>query len=156
FWMIALGEIFLMSTSYEVAFTYSPVSVKAVASAFNLCFFAIASALSAVLFSLCHPWLPDFDPANPAESSHKGAHYDYYYYLLIGLCLLGAIGAIVSGPYFKKGPVEEDDVNPVPNKANNAIAPSRPQEFSLRVLRDVKVTVQDAGGSPAVLQEAQG
>ncbi|KAF4654515.1 hypothetical protein FOL46_008700 [Perkinsus olseni] len=102
FWMIALGEIFLMSTSYEVAFTYSPVSLKAVASAFNLCFFAIASALSAVLFSLCQPWLPDFDPALPIEESYKDAHYDYYYYLLIGLCLLGSIGAILSVPYFNK------------------------------------------------------
>lgn len=102
FWMIALGEIFLMSTSYEVAFTYSPVSLKAVASAFNLCFFAIASALSAVLFSLCQSWLPDFDATKPTDGSHKDAHYDYYYYLLIGLCLLGSIAALLSVPYFNK------------------------------------------------------
>ncbi|KAF4670123.1 hypothetical protein FOL47_002185 [Perkinsus chesapeaki] len=102
FWMIALGEIFLMSTSYEVAFTYSPSSLKAVASAFNLCFFAIASALSAVLFSLCQSWLPDFDPAQPTVESYKNAHYDYYYYFLIGLCSVGSLGSLLALPYFKK------------------------------------------------------
>lgn len=102
FWFIATGEIFLISTSYEIAFTHSPSSLKAVASAVNLCFFAISSALSAVLFDLAEPWLPNFLPDNPTRESVAGAHYDYYYLVLIGLCLFGAIASLLLLPYFNK------------------------------------------------------
>ncbi|KAF4683738.1 hypothetical protein FOZ60_008656, partial [Perkinsus olseni] len=65
FALIAAGEIFLVSTSYELA----------------------------------SPWLPNFDPGSArAEPSH----YDYYYYVLIGLCLIGAIGSLAFVPYYRK------------------------------------------------------
>ncbi|KAF4713984.1 hypothetical protein FOZ63_008503, partial [Perkinsus olseni] len=57
-------------------------------------------------------------------------------------------------PFFN-GPVEEDNVNSVPDKAKDAIAPPNPQESSPRMLRDVKFPVQDTDGSPAMPQEAQ-
>ncbi|KAF4647310.1 hypothetical protein FOL47_004786, partial [Perkinsus chesapeaki] len=93
FWLIAAGEIFLISTSYEVAFTHSPGPLKAVASAFNLCFFSISNALSAVLFQVCSSWLPNFDAENPSEEAVSGAHYDYYYMVLVALCVFGALAS---------------------------------------------------------------
>ncbi|EER11221.1 Tripeptide permease tppB, putative [Perkinsus marinus ATCC 50983] len=102
FWLIAAGEIFLISTSYEVAFTYSPGALKAVASAFNLCFFSISNVLSAVLFQVCSEWLPNFDIKNPTEEAVSGAHYDYYYMVLVALCIFGAVGAVSMIPYFNR------------------------------------------------------
>ncbi|EER16394.1 hypothetical protein Pmar_PMAR023152, partial [Perkinsus marinus ATCC 50983] len=52
FWVIAAGEIFLTSTSYEVAFTYSPSHLKAVSSAINLLFFAIANFIAGAIFQV--------------------------------------------------------------------------------------------------------
>ncbi|KAF4677056.1 hypothetical protein FOZ60_000352 [Perkinsus olseni] len=102
FWLIAAGEIFLISTSYEVAFTHSPGALKAVASAFNLCFFSISNVLSAVLFQVCSSWLPNFDVENPTEEAVSGAHYDYYYMVLVALCVFGAVAAVSMIPYFNK------------------------------------------------------
>ncbi|KAF4652167.1 hypothetical protein FOL47_011236 [Perkinsus chesapeaki] len=102
FWIVAAGEIFLISTSYEIAFTFSPSSLKAVASAVNLLFFAVGYALAGVIFQLCSPWLPDFDPRNPTVKSHKGAHYENFYAVLIALCFIGAIACLALIPYFKR------------------------------------------------------
>lgn len=101
FSLIAAGEIFLISTSYEVAFTHAPPELKAVASAVNLCFMAIANSLSAVLFQVASPWLPNFDLDHPHESV-VGAHYDYYYYVLIGLCIVGAVCCLLMLPYYRR------------------------------------------------------
>ncbi|KAF4700745.1 hypothetical protein FOZ63_016477 [Perkinsus olseni] len=102
FWIVAAGEIFLISTSYEIAFTFSPSSLKAVASAVNLLFFAVGYALAGVIFQLCAPWLPNFDPKKPTVVSHKGAHYEYFYLVLIGLCCIGAIACLALIPYFNR------------------------------------------------------
>ncbi|KAF4683949.1 hypothetical protein FOZ60_008387 [Perkinsus olseni] len=101
FAFIASGEVFLISTSYEVAYTHAPSQLKAVASAVNLCFNAIASVLSAVLFKIASGWLRDFDPKN-AKESITSSHYDYYYYLLIGLALVGAVGSLAMVPYYHR------------------------------------------------------
>ncbi|CUG58924.1 proton-dependent oligopeptide transporter, putative [Bodo saltans] len=57
FAFIAIGEIFMISTGYEVAFTYAPSELKTVSSACNLIFFAIAGYLSAALFLICADWM---------------------------------------------------------------------------------------------------
>ncbi|KAF4688985.1 hypothetical protein FOZ60_002155 [Perkinsus olseni] len=98
---IAAGEIFLISTSYEVAFTHAPPELKAVASAVNLCFMAIANSLSAAVFQAASPWLPNFDFEEPEESM-VGSHYDYYYYFLIGLSLVGAICCLLMIPFYRR------------------------------------------------------
>ncbi|EER16664.1 Tripeptide permease tppB, putative [Perkinsus marinus ATCC 50983] len=99
FSLIAAGEIFLVSTSYEVAFTHAPPELKNVASAVNLCFTAIANGLSAALFQVASPWLPNFEPGSAVAAP---SHYDYYYYVLIALCLVGVGGALACIPYYKK------------------------------------------------------
>mmetsp|Transcript_12930 Transcript_12930/g.14114 ORF Transcript_12930/g.14114 Transcript_12930/m.14114 type:complete len:190 (+) Transcript_12930:96-665(+) len=105
FIFIAAGEIFLISTSYEVAYTHAPSQLKTVASAVNLCFMAIAYAISAALFGACASWLPNFDP-NDIDGYMDHSHYDYYYYLLIGVCLLGSAGALALIPYYRR--IERD------------------------------------------------
>ncbi|KAF4670124.1 hypothetical protein FOL47_002186 [Perkinsus chesapeaki] len=99
FSLIATGEILLISTSYEVAFTNAPPELKNVASAVNLCFMAMANALTAVLFQLTAPWLTDFIPGSAIAPP---SHYDYFYFVLIGICLVGAAGALLCVPYYRK------------------------------------------------------
>ncbi|KAF4684437.1 hypothetical protein FOZ60_007865 [Perkinsus olseni] len=101
-WFMAMGGFYVISTSYEAAFIYSPESLKAVASACNLCYFAIASVLSAVLFSILSPLLPNFEYSHPTKSSHEDSHYEFFYMVLIGLCVVAAIGSLCLAPYFKR------------------------------------------------------
>ena len=89
FAFVAFGEIFIFSTSYEVAFTKSPEALKAVASATNLVGFAIAGFTGSALFQVCGPWL-------------KGNHYDYYFALFTGICAIFAILSVVLNNHFKR------------------------------------------------------
>ena len=89
FAFIAFGEIFIISTSYEVAYTKSPDSLKAVASAFNLVGFAVAGFIAAALIQVCKPW---FD----------SNHYDYYYGLFAGMCAAFAVVCYFLNGYFKR------------------------------------------------------
>lgn len=89
FAFVAFGEIFIFSTSYEVAFTKSPEPLKAVASATNLVGFAIAGFTGSALIQLCSPWL-------------KGGHYDYYYALFTGISALFALLSVVFNKHFER------------------------------------------------------
>lgn len=100
FSLIALGEIFLISTSYEVAFTYAPEPLKAVGSALNLLFLAIAAGISAGLVELCASWMPDYDPSIPA--TWQNCHYDYYFIMLASICFASGFVALALNPYFKR------------------------------------------------------
>jgi dipeptide/tripeptide permease len=98
FAFIAVGEIFMISTGYEVAFTYAPDELKAVASATNLMFFAIAGYLSSGLFVVCESWMPDFNEKQP--SSYRDSHYDFYFLLLGVICSAGCFACAMFRPYF--------------------------------------------------------
>ena len=98
--LVALGEIFLISTSYEVAFTYAPESLKGVGSGLNLLFMALASFISAGLFSACASWMPDFEKDDPA--SWQDCHFDYFFILNASISFAAAIGSLAFNPYFKK------------------------------------------------------
>ena len=100
FSLIALGEIFLISTSYEVAFTYAPEPLKAVGSALNLLFLAIASGFSAGLVELCASWMPDYNASNP--STWQTCHYDYYFIMLASICFASGVVSLMLNPYFKR------------------------------------------------------
>ena len=105
--LIALGEIFLISTSYEVAFTYSPESMKAVGSALNLLFLAIASFISAALLKAFSGWMPEYDGDVPA--TWQTAHYDYFFILLACLCFASGILSLCLNPYFKRNVIKPID-----------------------------------------------
>ncbi|KAF4753064.1 hypothetical protein FOZ62_017661 [Perkinsus olseni] len=107
FWLIAAGEMISLRSSSSQLLSklhslHSPGPLKAVSSAMNLCFFSIANALSAVLFQVRSEWLPNFDVNNPSEEAVRGAHYDYYYLVLLALCVLRAVASLSLIPYFTK------------------------------------------------------
>jgi len=90
----------LISTSYEVAFTYSPESLKAVGSAINLLFMAIANFIAAALFEGFAEWMPDFNQEDP--SSWQKCKFDYYFLFLAGICFIAGIASLAIKPYFKR------------------------------------------------------
>ena len=89
FAFIAFGEIFIISTSYEVAFSKSPEALKTVASAFNLVGFAIAGFIAAALIKSCKGWT-DY------------GHCDYYYAVLAAMSGFFAFVSFFSNSYFEK------------------------------------------------------
>jgi dipeptide/tripeptide permease len=98
FSLIAVAEVFVISTSYEIAFTYAPLSLKTVSSGCNLIFFAISGYISGGLFVVCESWMPDFNKADP--STYKNAHYDYYFLVLAGACAFGVLCCLAFRPVF--------------------------------------------------------
>lgn len=90
--LIGMGEIFSISTAYEVAFTASPPNKKAFACAFNLfCIGGIPNMLSLGLFRLCEQWFQ-----NDSGSGNIGRIHDYaeahvakYFWLLFVVASLG-------------------------------------------------------------------
>jgi dipeptide/tripeptide permease len=126
FCFVALGEIFLISTSYEVAFTYAPESLKSVGSGLNLLFMAIASFLSTALFSICEGWMPDADPDVP--STWQNAHFEYYFILLACISFAGGIGSLALNPYFKKNVKKPVDRQRNDSVVTTEMAPTNPEE----------------------------
>ena len=122
FCFIALGEIFLISTSYEVAFTYSPESMKAVGSALNLLFLAIASFISAALLSAFSRWMPVYDANVP--SSWQTSHFDYFFIVLASLCFASGIISLCLNPYFEKHIVKPIDRKRVSPESEATATPS--------------------------------
>lgn len=98
FALIAVAEIFVISTSYEVAFTMAPQRLKAVASACNLLWFSLAGFISGLLFIICSSWMPDFDPHRYA--TYQQAHYNYYFLVLASLCGFGVLFCLALRGYF--------------------------------------------------------
>lgn len=100
FALIAVAEIFTVSTSYEVAFTMAPLRLKAVASACNLLWFSAAGFISGFLFIACSAWMPDFDAHD--YSTYQESHYDYYYLVLAGVCCIGVVFCMTLRGYFQR------------------------------------------------------
>ena len=92
YFFIGAGEIFAVSSAYEVAFTTAPPEKKALASAVNL--FAIGgipNMLCVVLYRICAGWFHN-DAGNSNISVldlYAQAHVYYYYLLLFGIALSG-------------------------------------------------------------------
>lgn len=92
--LVGMGEIFSISTAYEVAFTASPPNKKAFACAFNLfCIGGIPNMLSLGLYRLCEQWFQ-----NDSGSGNIGRIHDYaeanvakYFWLLFVIALLGVV-----------------------------------------------------------------
>ena len=98
FSFIATAEVFTLSTSYEVAFTLAPQSLKTVSSACNLLFFSASGFLSGALFLIFESWMPNFDPQEP--DTFRKSKYDLYYLILAGFCVIGIGLCILLRGYF--------------------------------------------------------
>lgn len=92
--MIGAGEIFCVSSAYEVAFTAAPPQKKALASAINLfCVGGLPNVLCIMLYHACSPW---FQNKQGTSNIHLLGHYCeasvYKYFLvLLGIAVLGIL-----------------------------------------------------------------
>jgi len=90
--LVGMGEIFSISTAYEVAFTASPPNKKAFACAFNLfCIGGIPNMLSLVLYRLCERWFQNNSGSGNIGriNDYAEAHVAKYFWLLFVIALLG-------------------------------------------------------------------
>ena len=90
--LIGAGEIFSISTAYEVAFTASPPNKKAFACAFNLfCIGGIPNMLSLCLYRLCETWFQNSNGSGNIRmiEDYAEAHVAKYFLVLLGIVLLG-------------------------------------------------------------------
>jgi POT family proton-dependent oligopeptide transporter len=83
--LIGIGEIFAVSSAYEVAFTAAPPQKKALASAFNL--FNVGGLPNLVCIFLYHACSQWFENASGVSSIHTLPHYAeahiYKYFLVL-------------------------------------------------------------------------
>lgn len=90
--LVGAGEIFSISTAYEVAFTASPPNKKAFACAFNLfCIGGIPNMLSLGLYRLCRQWFQtDSGSGNIGRiENYAEAHVHKYFWVLFVIVLFG-------------------------------------------------------------------
>jgi len=114
--LIGVGEIFAVSSAYEVAFMVAPPAKKALASAVNLFFIGgLPNIICLFLYQNCSAW---FENANGRASIHTigtyaEAHVYRYFALLLGIAMLGVIVNIL--------PPVTNWVQNMEDKAANAI-----------------------------------
>ncbi|KAL7483235.1 hypothetical protein ACHAW6_008880 [Cyclotella cf. meneghiniana] len=90
--LIGAGEIFSISTAYEVAFTASPPNKKAFACAFNLfCIGGIPNVLSLGLYRLCEQWFQNSSGSGNIRmvKDYAEAHVVNYFVVLLGIVMFG-------------------------------------------------------------------
>lgn len=92
--LIGAGEIFSISTAYEVAFTASPPNRKAFACAFNLfCIGGVPNMVSLGLYRLCAQWFQDKSGRGNIGhvQSYSEAHVYKYFWVLLGIVMCGVV-----------------------------------------------------------------
>lgn len=92
--LIGFGEIFAVSTAYEVAFTASPPDKKVLSSATNIfCVGGLPNMICIVLFHFCSKW---FRNSHGNENigqieDYATAHVKKYFYVLLSIMIFGTI-----------------------------------------------------------------
>jgi len=89
---IGAGEIFAISTAYEVAFAIAPKEQKALSSAFNLfCIGAVPNFICIALFRMCKKWFTNHqgDAVIETIEDYTEAEVHKYFLLLLFMNLLG-------------------------------------------------------------------
>jgi POT family proton-dependent oligopeptide transporter len=89
---IGAGEIFAISSAYEVAFTAAPPEKKVLASAVNLfCVGGIPNVLCIILYNICEPWFRNSHGTNRISrlEDYVSANVDKYFWVLLWIALLG-------------------------------------------------------------------
>ena len=90
--LVGAGEIFSISTAYEVAFTASPPNKKVFACAFNLfCIGSLPNMFALWLYRVCRPWFQNAKGNGNIGhiSSYCEAHVVKYFLVLFGIVVLG-------------------------------------------------------------------
>jgi len=92
--LIGFGEIFAVSTAYEVAFTASPPDKKVLSSATNIfCVGGLPNMICIVLFHFCSKW---FRNSHGNENigqieDYATAHVKKYFYVLLSIMIFGTL-----------------------------------------------------------------
>lgn len=92
--LIGFGEIFAVSTAYEVAFTASPPDKKVLASATNIfCVGGLPNMICIALFHFCSKW---FTNSHGNENigqieDYATAHVGKYFVVLLNIMIFGAV-----------------------------------------------------------------
>jgi dipeptide/tripeptide permease len=92
--LIGVGEIFAVSTAYEVAFTSSPPQKKALASAFNIFSVGgIPNVLCIMLYHACAKWFENSSGSSNIHSLelYAEAHVYKYFCVLLVIAILGVM-----------------------------------------------------------------
>lgn len=114
--LIGGGEIFAVSAAYEAAFTAAPPDSKVLASAVNLfCVGGLPNVLCIILYQACKSW---FYNARGSPSIHRLEDYvtarvDLYFYVLLGVAVLGVVVNVI--------PAVKDYVTAVEEKATEMV-----------------------------------
>lgn len=89
--LIGAGEIWAITTSYEVTFMVAPKEQKGFASAINLFFIGgLPSLICIGLYNACSPWFPKGDDSSSLEAYSKSQLYNYLW-VLFGICVFGIV-----------------------------------------------------------------
>ncbi len=138
--LIGAGEIFCVSTAYEVAFTVAPPEKKALASAANLfCVLGIPNYICLVLYHACSPW---FQNAKGNTRIHRLSDYAetrirYYFLVLFVIAVFGVILNLLPCVRDFVANVEEKSADTIKTPVLRKPKPGRPTEGSplLRIKR---------------------
>jgi POT family proton-dependent oligopeptide transporter len=148
--MIGAGEMFSISTGYEVAFTASPPNKKAFACAFNLfCIGGVPNLVSLVLYRLCRRWFEtDSGGGNIGRiENYSEAHVANYFWVLFGI--------IVSGMIVNMNKSVREWIKSVEQRAANALSRSVPSTPKTPKGGPSKRKVDDAVGETDPLLKAK-
>jgi len=139
FIFVGIGEIFAVSSAYEVAFSASPPEQKALASAINLfCVGGIPNFFCIFLYRACKHWfLNSYGTASLHHlKDYTDAHVWKYFLLLFGIAIFGVL--------LNLAPAVRDFVESVENvaaeliKTPKAKRPSRHQRMDSWDFSDAK------------------
>jgi POT family proton-dependent oligopeptide transporter len=92
--LIGMGEIFAVSSAYEVAFTASAPQSKVLASAINIfCIGGIPNAICIILYQTCSGWFRNHRGTTSIQKieDYTTAHVGNYFWVLVGILILGVI-----------------------------------------------------------------
>lgn len=100
---IGAGEIFAVSTAYEVAYTAAPRDKKAFASATNLFFVGgVPNFLCIALYQACANWFHTSDGKTSIQHVEQYSHAQVYKYFFV-LLIIASFGTVMNLlPYVKR------------------------------------------------------
>ena len=135
--LIGMGEIFAISTAYEIAFTIAPAQTKALASATNIfCVGGIPNVLCLFLYHACSPWFRN--AAGTAKlhtlKTYSEAQIGKYFALLVVIALSGiAINLVPSVTDFvskleqvASSAIKTPRMTPIPRRRKDAETEATP------------------------------
>lgn len=131
--LIGIGEIFAISSAYEVAFTSAPPQKKALASAINL--FNVGGVPNLVCISLYHACAHWFENAEGTSNIHTLEHYSqahiYKYFMVLLAIAFGGVLVNVN-PFIRKwvAALEETAADAIKTPKATPIMARRKQERS--------------------------